>query len=101
GSGKRVAARAFAAAIICPNGGCGICAACQGALAGGHPDVNVVERPGPAITVDEARAITAFAQRTPTAATHQVLILADFHLVDRAAPALLKTIEEPPPSTVF
>jgi DNA polymerase-3 subunit delta' len=31
----------------------------------------------------------------------QVLVVVDLHLVDRAAPALLKTIEEPPPTTVF
>jgi DNA polymerase-3 subunit delta' len=101
GSGKREAALAFGAALVCPNGGCGVCGACRGALAGIHPDVNVVERTGASITVDEARAITVFAQRTPTAAPRQALILVDFHLVDRAGPALLKTIEEPPPSTVF
>jgi DNA polymerase-3 subunit delta' len=101
GSGKRDAALAFGAALVCPNGGCGICAACRGALGGIHPDVTVIERSGAAISVDEARAITVLAQRTPTAAPRQVLILVDFHLVDRAGPALLKTIEEPPPSTVF
>jgi len=31
----------------------------------------------------------------------QVLVLVDFHLVDDAAPALLKTIEEPPDTTVI
>jgi DNA polymerase-3 subunit delta' len=30
-----------------------------------------------------------------------VIILVDFHLVSQAAPAVLKTIEEPPPSTTF
>jgi DNA polymerase-3 subunit delta' len=31
----------------------------------------------------------------------KVLVLTDFHAVEEAAPALLKTIEEPPPSAVF
>ena len=31
----------------------------------------------------------------------KVLILRDFHLVEKAAPALLKTIEEPTPGTFF
>jgi DNA polymerase-3 subunit delta' len=41
------------------------------------------------------------AARTPTEGRRKVLVLVDFHLVQRAAPALLKTIEEPPASTVF
>ena len=39
GSGKRAAARAFAAALLCPNGGCGGCRSCRLALDGEHPDV--------------------------------------------------------------
>jgi len=101
GSGKRDAALAFAAALVCPFGGCGVCLACTEALAERHPDVTVIERSGASITVEEARAVTALAQRTPTAAARQVIILVDFHLVSQAAPALLKTIEEPPPSTTF
>jgi DNA polymerase-3 subunit delta' len=101
GSGKRDAALAFAACLVCPFGGCGRCSACTEALAERHPDVIVIERSGAAISVEEARIVTALAQRTPTAAARQVIILVDFHLVSQAAPALLKTIEEPPSSTTF
>jgi DNA polymerase-3 subunit delta' len=101
GTGKRDAAIAFAAALVCPEGGCLVCVACTEALAGRHPDVVLVERSSQSIRVDEARAVIALAQRAPRAARHQVLVLCDFHLVDEAAPALLKTIEEPPTSTVF
>jgi DNA polymerase-3 subunit delta' len=101
GAGQRDAAIRFAAALVCPEGGCGTCVACTETLAGRHPDCTVVERHGAAISVDEARHVRALAQRTPRAAGRQVVVLADFHLVDEAAPALLKTIEEPPPSTVF
>jgi DNA polymerase III subunit delta' len=101
GSGKRDAALAFAACLVCPFGGCGVCSACTEALAERHPDVIVIERSGASISVEEARTVTALAQRTPTAAARQVLILVDFHLVSQAAPALLKTIEEPPTSTTF
>ncbi len=101
GSGKRDAARAFAAALVCPEGGCGSCASCEDALAGRHSDVIFVERVGASISVDEARDVTGLAQRTPRRALRQVLVLNEFHLVDKAAPALLKTIEEPPSSTVF
>ncbi|MGA9077111.1 MAG: ATP-binding protein, partial [Acidimicrobiales bacterium] len=33
GAGKREAARAFAAALVCPNGGCGDCPSCHDVLA--------------------------------------------------------------------
>ncbi len=101
GSGKRAAARSFAASLLCRQGGCGQCADCRRALAEGHPDLAVVERAAAFIRVDEAREITRMAVRSPLEGRYQVLVLVDFHLVDKAAPALLKTIEEPPPTTVF
>jgi DNA polymerase III subunit delta' len=100
GTGKREAAMAFAAALTCPDGGCGSCTSCVETLAGRHPDVVVVERQGPSIDVDQAREVVRLALRTPRAARFQVLILVDFHLVEKAAPVLLKTIEEPPETTV-
>ena len=102
GSGKTQAARAFAAALLCPDGGDGTCRDCRLALASAHPDVREVERAGPFITMDQARDITTLASRTPVDGRRKVLILHEFHLLrDEAAAALLKTIEEPPASTVF
>jgi DNA polymerase-3 subunit delta' len=101
GSGKRSAGRAFGAALLCPDGGCGVCNTCRRALAGTHPDLVEVERTGPSVDVEEARTITARSQRHPMEAARQVLLVADVHLADRSVPALLKTVEEPPPSTVF
>ena len=101
GSGKRMAARSFAASLLCPDGGCGACNHCRRALAGTHPDLVTVERTGAAFSVDDARAIVTRAQRRPLEAARQVLVVVDVHLAVAAAPALLKTVEEPPPSTVF
>ncbi|MGP8059883.1 MAG: ATP-binding protein [Acidimicrobiales bacterium] len=101
GSGTRAAARAFAAALLCPEGGCGHCATCHRALAGTHPDLVTVERTGASLGVDEARRLVGLAQRRPFEASRQVLVVTDLHLAVRSAPALLKTIEEPPASTVF
>src|SRR5580692_4637412 len=101
GSGKRAAARGFAAALLCPNGGCGACNVCRRVLNGTHPDLVVVERTGASLDVDEARTIVMRAQRRPLEATRQVIMVTDVHLAERAAPALLKTVEEPPPATVF
>ena len=74
---------------------------CRRVLAGTHPDVVVVEREGPYITVDMARAIGRAAARSPVEGDRKVLLLNDFQLVKEAGPALLKTIEEPPASAVF
>lgn len=101
GSGVRPAARAFAAALLCPTGGCGTCDACRRVLGGTHPDLVTVERTGAAIGVDDARRLVALSLRRPREAARQVLVVTDAHLAARAVPALLKTIEEPPPSTVF
>ena len=45
GSGRSTAARAFAAALQCPHGGCGDCAACHTVLVGTHADVEVDQHP--------------------------------------------------------
>ncbi len=101
GTGRRAAARAFAAALLCPSGGCGECEACRRALAGTHPDLVVVERTGASLSADDARRLVGLAQRRPLEGSRQVLVVTDVHLAGRAAPALLKTVEEPPASTVF
>jgi DNA polymerase-3 subunit delta' len=101
GSGVRPAARAFGAALLCPSGGCGHCSTCRRTLAGTHPDLVVVERTGAALGIDDARRLSLLAQRRPFEADRQVLVVTDVHLAIRSAPALLKTVEEPPPATVF
>ena len=102
GSGKRAAARAFAAAVICTEGGCGRCRDCRLALDGQHPDIREVERAGPAISVDQADEIVRSAALAPIESARKVLILDEFHLLRaEGAARLLKTIEEPPASTIF
>lgn len=101
GVGKWPAARAFAAGLVCAFGGCGKCRDCTLAVAGTHPDVLMIERTGAYISMDEAREVARLAGMTPVEGRRRVIVLTDFHLVHQAAPALLKTIEEPPPTTVF
>jgi DNA polymerase-3 subunit delta' len=101
GSGTRPAARAFGAALLCPRGGCGECTHCTRALAGTHPDLVTVERTGANLGIDEVRRLVNLAQRRPLEAARQVLVVGDVHLAARSAPALLKSVEEPPPATVF
>lgn len=100
GTGAAEAAVAFAAALLA-QGSADPDDTVRRVLAGVHPDVVVVERQGPYITMDTAREVVRLAARSPLEGQRQVLILTDFHLIRDAGPALLKTIEEPPPSTTF
>ena len=101
GSTKTQAARAFAALLI---GGVDEPEARDArlALAGMHPDIREIERAGPAISAEQAREIVRLSSLAPIESDRKVLILAEFHLLrPEGAALLLKTIEEPPPSTIF
>jgi DNA polymerase-3 subunit delta' len=103
GSGRSVAARAFAAALECETGaGCGVCAGCHTTLGGTHADVRFVVPEGLSIGVDEMRALVLRAASAPTGGRWQVLLVEDAdRLTEAAANALLKAVEEPPARTVF
>lgn len=101
GAGTAAAATAFSAALLCPDGGCGSCRDCRLALAGEHPDALTFVPEGASLRIADAEEITRLAVRSPLEGRRKVLVLADFHRVREVGPALLKTIEEPPESTVF
>jgi len=102
GSGRSVAARAFAAALQCAEGGCGTCRACRTVLAGTHADVRAVVPEGLSISVKEMRAVVQRAASRPQTAPWQIVLIEDAdRLTEGASNALLKSIEEPPPHTVF
>ena len=101
GSGRSVAARAFAAALQCPAGGDGTCHACQTALSGTHADVVVIVPDGLSIGVAEARELVRVAGRAPSQGRWQTIIVEDAdRMSEAAANAVLKMIEEPPSRTV-
>ncbi|WP_090596151.1 DNA polymerase III subunit delta' [Auraticoccus monumenti] len=102
GSGRSTAARAFAAALQCPRGGCGECGECRTTLSGAHPDVTLVRTEMLSIGVDEVRELVRRAAMSPTLGRRQVLVVEDAdRLTERGADALLKSIEEPGPKTVW
>jgi DNA polymerase III subunit delta' len=103
GSGRSVAARAFAASLECIVGtGCGQCPGCRTTMAGTHADVRLVVPEGLSISVAEMRALVQAAARRPTGGRWQVVVIEDAdRLTEGAANALLKAVEEPPPRTVF
>ncbi|MCE0764814.1 DNA polymerase III subunit delta' [Pseudonocardia kujensis] len=102
GSGRSNAARAFAAALQCPTGGCGECQACHTVLAGTHADVREVVPEGLSISVAEMRNLVQLAARRPSTGAWQILVITDAdRLTEGAANALLKAVEEPADQTVF
>ncbi|MBM0232216.1 DNA polymerase III subunit delta', partial [Micromonospora sp. STR1_7] len=103
GSGRSVAARAFAAALQCAYGsGCGECPGCHTTMGGTHADVRMVVPEGLSIGVGEMRALVLRAASTPSGGRWQVVVIEDAdRLTEAAGNALLKAIEEPPPRTVF
>jgi DNA polymerase-3 subunit delta' len=104
GSGRSVAARAFAAALECEREGigCGECHGCHTALGRTHADVRFVVPEGLSIGVNEMRALVLRAASAPSGGRWQVVVIEDAdRLTEQAGNALLKAIEEPPPRTVF
>src|SRR5262245_4707368 len=77
GSGRSVAARAFAAALECPLGGCGECKECHTTLAGTHADVRLVVPEGLSIGVNEMRALVLRAAGAPIGGRWQIVLIED------------------------
>ena len=102
GSGRSQAARAFAAALQCARGGCGECRECTTALSGTHADVTVVATEKVTIAIDEVRDLISVAQTSPSQGRWRVIIIEDAdRMTERTSNVLLKSIEEPPPRTVW
>jgi DNA polymerase-3 subunit delta' len=107
GIGKRRVALAAAQALNCLSpvelDACGQCAACTRIARGIHPDVLVVE-PGEtgSIKIEQVRDIVDRAGYRPFEGRRRVVIVDDADaLVAAAQNALLKTLEEPPGSSIF
>lgn len=74
----------------------------RSALEGQHPDLVEVGAEGAALRVEEAERLRDAAVRSPVEGRHKVLVGQGFDLIAPAAAALLlKTVEEPPPGSVF
>jgi DNA polymerase III subunit delta' len=112
GGGKRATAVALAQALNCLEPGtptaesvdaCGRCSACRRIARGIHPDVLLVE-PGDSgtIKIDQVRDVIDRTAYRPFEGTRRVVIIGEADaVVDAAQHALLKTLEEPPPSSMF
>lgn len=108
GVGKRTLAMALAQALNCPKpnagDGCGVCPTCKRIGAGQHTDVTVIDKGDEAsikIKHVRERVLDVVGYR-PFEARRRVFIIdqAD-DMTWEAQDALLKTLEEPPPSAIL
>ena len=75
GSGRSNIAKAFAAALICKQSGCGECQDCQTTLAGTHPDVELFNVNGLSIKIDEIREIVTRASWGASISKWRVVVI--------------------------
>jgi DNA polymerase III subunit delta' len=112
--GKMTLAINLAQALNCTSAQkpCGECNSCRRIASGNHPDVRVIKRgeaseseespKGRDIRIDQIREVLHSVNLKPYEGKWRVIVVdgAEF-MNDEAANALLKTLEEPPDSTIF
>jgi DNA polymerase III subunit delta' len=102
GSGRSTAATCFAAALVCPEDGCGVCEVCRTAPLGGHADVDVVTTETLSYSTKDARDLVVRSSMAPIRSPWHVIVMEDAdRLTEQAVNVLLKSLEEPPPHTVW
>lgn len=108
GLGKGHLARALVASLMCSSGydqrPCGSCKGCELLKAGSHPDLKVLEpeAPGKAIRVDQVRELVNFLGTTAQQGGWKCVIIEPADAMNmQAANALLKSLEEPPGSSLI
>ena len=105
--GKETVARYFVQLIFCqrdaqPRTVCGTCLACRKVDSGNHPDLQFVRPEGSLLKIGQIRELQKQIIYEPLEASRKVYILTDVErMTEEAENCLLKTLEEPPASSVF
>lgn len=99
GSGRSLVARAFAAQL---QSGSADSADAQLAYEHGHPDITRHSTDKVMITIEEARSLVEISHRSPVGGKWRIIVVEDAdRITERTSNVLLKSIEEPPPRTVW
>ena len=102
GSGRSQLALAFAAALLCSEGGCGNCNSCQMIQSKNHPDVQVLNTQRVLISIDEVTAFIEKSIQMPAVGKYRVMVIEDAdRMSERTSNLLLKSLEEPPKGTIW
>jgi DNA polymerase-3 subunit delta' len=106
GAGKFAAAKEFAKALNCLDpqdfDSCGICNSCHKLEQGLHPDLVLVASDGVYIKLEQIRELRKSFRFRPFEGKFRVVIIQDAQkLIEQAANALLKILEEPPKANIF
>lgn len=105
--GKETVARYFAQLIFCqqnaqPPTVCGACLACRKVDSGNHPDLQFIRPEGSLLKIGQIRELQKQIIYEPLEASRKVYILTDVDRMNAEAEnCLLKTLEEPPASSVL
>jgi DNA polymerase-3 subunit gamma/tau len=105
GTGKTSMAKILAASLNCVNGPtvspCGECDSCRAIASAASLDVIEMDAASNN-SVDDIRDLREKVAYAPVSGHHKVYILDEAHMLTTAAwNAFLKTLEEPPPNTIF
>lgn len=106
GSGKKMLADRFAAALMCEGEGtkpCGSCISCMQTESHNHPDIVYVTHEKSRITVDDIRLqVISDIRIKPYSGDYKIYIIDEADKMNEAAQnAILKTLEEPPEYSVI
>ncbi|HMJ34350.1 MAG TPA: DNA polymerase III subunit gamma/tau [Baekduia sp.] len=105
GTGKTSMAKMLAACLNCERGPtidpCGVCESCVSIASATSMDVIEMDAASNN-SVDDIRELRDSVQYAPVTGRYKIYILDEAHMLSTAAwNAFLKTLEEPPPSTIF
>lgn len=105
GVGKATCAEALAAALNCetaPGLGCDTCTSCEKIAGGHHPDLIRLQPDKTMIKIDQVRQLEQRLSFPPHEGRHRLVLIDGADRLNlNAANALLKSVEEPRPRTLF